>query len=270
MRYAILFAGMPDRRHLNGLEFSYRTLVDRYGFESDNIHVLIHDGSLLAATDPPDMSVLPPWPGDGTPYRMRATGQGSRQAFRSALAALTGQLGEEDLLFINTAGHGGNYGDGRGPYLIAYPYWDQYTMQEFCDDLAGLPCLDALLVLMAQCFSGGFNKAVVGASPAKRTFIAAAATERSRSHATATDLNWDSFQRNWIGALARQDVNGSALRWLPAIKGRGRIDVHAAFDYANDPRVRDPRDTPEWAASSAKAERLTLEAGLPALRDGAA
>jgi len=191
---------------------------------------------------------------------MKASGEGNRAAFRDVLDELKDKLTEDDLLFINTSGHGGNYGDGRGPYLIAYPHLDQYTMSELCEDLGHLPRHDSLLVLMAQCFSGGFNKAVIEASRAKRTFIATAAADSNRSFVVATDKNWDSFQRNWIGALARRDVNGSPLPWLAATTDGGRINVRAAFDYANDSRVRDPRDTPECASSSAAAERMTLDA----------
>jgi hypothetical protein len=259
VRYAILFAGIPNRRHLNGLEFCYRTLVERYGFESENIHVLTHDNSLRADGEAP-IATQPMWPGDQTPYRMTPAGEGNRAAFRNVLNVLGETLNEDDLLFINTAGHGGNYGDGRGPYLIAFPYRDQYTMREFCDDLASLPPHGSLLVLMAQCFSGGFNRAVIEASRAKRTFIAAAAADRNRSFAVATDKSWDSFQRNWIGAMGGRDVNGLPLPRLAAGTGGGRINVRAAFDYASDPRIKDPRDTPECASSSAAAERMTLDA----------
>ena len=46
MRHAILFSGMSFKRHVNGLEFCYRTLVDQLGFATDAIHVLNYDGSL--------------------------------------------------------------------------------------------------------------------------------------------------------------------------------------------------------------------------------
>jgi hypothetical protein len=259
MRYAILFAGVPARRHLNGLEFSYRTLVDHYGFEPAHIHVLTHDSSLRAAGEPLTCE-HPLWPGDNTPYRMKASGEGNRAALRGVLGEIKEKLTEDDLLFINTTGHGGNYGDGRGPYLIAYPHLDQYTMSEFCEDLGRLPLHGSLLVLMAQCFSGGFNKAVIAASRAKRTFIAAAAADSHRSFVVAADKSWDSFQRNWIGAVAGHDVNGLPLPGLAASTDGGRINVRAAFEYANDPLIRNPRDTPEFASSSEAAERMTLDA----------
>jgi hypothetical protein len=260
VRYAILFAGLPDRRHLNGLEFCYRTLVDRYRFDPENVISLIRDGSLDARDDLSPVIASPRWPGDGTPYRMRVTGEGSRQGFRHALDTLKRKLDNNDLLFINTTGHGGNYGDGRGPYLIAFPGGSHYTTSEFCEDLADLPQHHSLVVLMSQCFSGGFNTAVIRASTAERAFIAASADDRHRSFAMSGDNDWDSFQRSWIGAIAGRDVDGSALPREPATDDVGRVTVRAAFDYASDHRIKEPRDTPQCTSNSEVAERITLDA----------
>lgn len=260
-RHAILFGGIPDRRHLNGLEFCYRTLVDRCGFDPENIHVLCQDGSLRAEDDSPGTAhtgLL--WPGDGTPYRMKVTGEGNGEAFRAVLDGLRATLRGGDLLFINTTGHGGDNGDGRGPYIVGYPYRNLYKMSQLREDLASLPPYGTLLVLMAQCFSGGFNTAVLEGSRAKHTFFAAAADQDHRSFAVGA---WDSFQRNCIGAMARHDVNGAPLPSGSPMSD-GRIDMRAVFDYANDPRVKDPRDTPQWAESCNHAQPLSSqETGVP-------
>jgi hypothetical protein len=257
VRYAILFSGMTFKRHLNGLEFCYRTLVDRFGFDPGRIFVLSYDNS-LRTVDEGDRSGTC-WPGDGTPYRMTVTDEGSRRAFQSALAVLREKLTPDDQLFINTTGHGGNHDDGRGPYLIAYPHWDRYMMSDFCADLATLPPHRSLLVLMAQCYSGGFNNAVLDASRAQATCIAAAAGERDCSHAVPDDGNWDSFERDWIVALARRHTDGSTLVSDPDKTRDEPVGAREAFDYANHPRIRNPRDSPSFAASSDAAQEMTLE-----------
>ena len=239
MRYAILFSGMSFRRHVNGLEYGYRTLVDRLGFVPDNIQVLNYDGSLLARGDPDD-EPCNVWPGDGTPYRMVVNAPGSREAFQHALRSLGKQLTAGDQVFINTTGHGGHHGDERGPDLITYPHCSRYGRDEFCADLAMLPPHQSLVVLMAQCFSGGFNQAVVDSSPAAATFIAAATSEMRPSFMSFHDGNWDSFQRNWLEALA------------------GRVTVQEAFTYASTCPGRNPYDSPEFAARPASAGALTL------------
>src|ERR1700674_2658 len=51
-RYAILFSGYGYPQNLNDLEFSYRTLVDRFGFRPQNVYVQHYDGTLATAAGP--------------------------------------------------------------------------------------------------------------------------------------------------------------------------------------------------------------------------
>lgn len=257
MRYAILFSGMSFRRHVNGLEFCYRALVDHLGFATDNIQVLNYDGSRRAFGDSEDMP-YEAWPGDGTAYRMAVNAAGSRAAFQHALRAVREKLTAGDQLFINTTGHGGHHGDGRGPDLLTYPYCERYKRREFCDDLATLPPHRSLVVLMAQCFSGGFNEAVVNASRAASTFIASATSETRQSFVSFADSNWDSFQRNWIAALAGHDVDGAAIEVDPSRAPSGPISVGEAFRYASTCPGCSPYDSPECAARPDSAGDMTL------------
>lgn len=252
MRYALLFSGMSFRRHVNGLEFCYRSLVERLGFEADNIQVLNFDGSLRAFGDPPD-AAAPIWPGDGTPHRMVVRDEGSRDAFQRAIADLATKLTPQDQLFINTVGHGGHHGDAEGPDLITYPHSRRFSRDDFCAAIARLPAHRSLVILMAQCFSGGFNQAVVQASPALSTFITSAAAETRPSFMTLGNGLWDSFQVNWLSALTGRTVDGSVLP-----TGTGPISVGDAFRHACSCEARNPYDSPEFAARPERASELTL------------
>jgi hypothetical protein len=256
VRYAILFSGMSFRRHVNGLEFCYRTLVD-LGFATDNIHILNYDASLRAFGDS-EHTPCEAWPGDNTAYRMVVSAAGNRAAFQLALRAIREKLTRDDQVFINTTGHGGHHGDGRGPDLITYPHGERYKRRDFCADLATLPPHRSLVVLMAQCFSGGFNRAVVDASRAASTFIASATSETRPSFMAFDDRNWDSFQRNWIAALAGRDVDGSPIATHAGRAGSGRITVSEAFAYASTCPGRNPYDSPEYAACPETAGEVTL------------
>ena len=257
MRYAILFSGMSFRRHVNGLEFCYRALVDHLGFATENIRVLNYDGSLRAFGEEEDSS-CGLWPGDGTAHRMVVNAQGTRAALQHALRAIGEKLTADDELFINTTGHGGHHGDGRGPDLLTYPYCERYKRRDFCADLAALPPHRSLVVLMAQCFAGGFNQAVIDASRAESTFIASATSETRQSFMSFNDSNWDSFQRNWIAALAGRDVDGASIEAIPGRASSRPITVGDAFTYASTCAGRNPYDSPEFAASSGSAGDLTL------------
>jgi len=248
---------MSFRRHINGLEFCYRTLVERLGFATEDVHVLSYDGSLRSSREPDEGAASGRWPGDNTPYRLKITGEGSRAGFRAALAVIARKLGPDDQLFINTTGTGGNHGNGCGPDLIVYPHARRYRRAEFCADIAALPAHRSLVVLMAQCFSGGFNQPVLTASRAQSTFIASAAAETAPSFALPDDLSWDSFQRNFIAALGGYDVDGVAHSRTGG-RGARPFTVGEAFEYAMRAPVRSPYDSPEFAARPAAAVNLTL------------
>jgi len=256
LRYAILFSGITERRNLNGLEFCYRILLEQFGFAAENVYVLIGDGSLQTADESVEDRRHALWPGDGTKYRLKVTGQGNRHSLIDVLLTLKSRLTTDDLLFINTTGHGGNYGDGRGPFLVTHPRRARYWVDEFCSDLAQLPLHRSLVVLMAQCFSGGFNEPILQASPATQTYVASASDRHS--HAMDGDTDWDSFERNWLAALAQRDVNGAIPSRQLSLPRRRVVTVAEAFHYATNSRFRHLSDAPAFAAQPESAATITL------------
>ncbi len=234
MKYAILFSGLSLRRHVNGLELCYRTLVDRLGFEPGHIRVLNYDGSLAAYGDDP----VPAWPGDNTPFRMSVSGPGNRGAFQRALREL--ELTAADDIFINTMGHGADFGGPDGPDLFTYPHSQRYRRDQFCADLATLAPHRSSTIVMAQCFSGGFIDALLASSRAAATYVATAARAGHSSFRDLRHPEWDSFQRNWITAIG------------------GNVTLDEAFAYAIRPDIVHPRDTPQSAARPAWAGTLRL------------
>jgi hypothetical protein len=72
------------------------------------------------------------------------------------------------------------------------------------------------------------------------------------------DRNWDAFQRNWLAALARRDVDGAAIRIDADGAESGPVSVHTAFEYASGCPGRSPYDSPEWAARPRTAGEMTL------------
>ncbi len=257
MNYALLFSGMSFRRHVNGLEFCYRTLVDRLGFAPGNIQVLNYDGSLRAFGDL-ERDSSRPWPGDRTAYRMTVNAAGSRDALQQALRSIAAKLGPDDQLFINTCGHGGHHGTASGPDLIAFPHCQRFQRHEFCAAIAALPPHRSLVVLMSQCFSGGFNQAILDASPAASTAVAAAAAETRPSCMSFEDRNWDSFQRNYIAALAGRDVDGSAIPLERTGSADLPVTVREAFTYASTCPLSNPFDAPQFSARPEAAGSTTL------------
>lgn len=258
MRFALLFSGMSFRRHVNGLEFCYRTLVERLGVPAGNIQVLNYDGSLRAfGEDAPEPDRL--WPGDATPYRMKVTAEGSREQFRCSMRHIGSSLGRDDQLFINTTGHGGHHGTDAGPDLLAFPNGRRLSRDEFCESISELPRHRAMIVLMSQCFGGGFAQAVLEASPASSTVVVSASRERRSSFMSFESNDWDSFQRNWLAAFGGRDVDGSPSTTQ---RSAGTSDqcactsVADAFQLASSGARANPYDSPQLNAFPSSAGSL--------------
>jgi hypothetical protein len=250
VRYAILYSGMTNKRHLNDMEFLYRVLVDTYSFDPANIYALSYDGTF----DTQD-GVQNKWPGDNTNYRIQLTGDGTRAGFEGAVDALKARIKRDDLLLIHTNNHGGYDGTPGTANLCTYPDWDGYYANDFANKLAELPTYRKLIVMMEQCHAGGFNNAVINKSTADATSVASAATEPNNSYVTA-DGNWDPFARDWIAAQAGNDPFGVGLSFDPDTDHDGRISAFEAYHYADV--VQDPRDTPNFSQSSAAGGAIAL------------
>jgi Peptidase C13 family len=246
-RYAIVYSGMSNTRHLNDMEFGYRTLIHQYGFDPANITVLSYDGT----TDTQDGSNSV-WPGDGTAYQIQIDGKGDQAAFEAAIDALKAKLGAEDLLFIHTNNHGD--WNGSESFLCEYPSWASYLASDFCSKLAELPGYRSLIVMMEQCNSGGFITPILGASTAGATSVACAATAGVSSWAT-TDGNWDSFAYEWFAAQAGAYPSGAALASNPDANGDGKIEATEAYAYAS---AEDNQDTPQYGDSGASGGEIAL------------
>ena len=241
-RYAILYSGMSNKRHLNDMEFLYRTLVDIYAFDPAHIQVLSYDGTLNTQD-----GVQTIWPRDGTAYRIKVNAQGNRAAFEAAVDHLKTRIHALDTLLIHCNNHGDYDGTPGTSFLCTYPSWGKYYNADFSAKLAELPKFRQLIVMLEQCNSGGFNGSIIAKSPAAATSVASAAIESQSSYVSA-DGNWDPFARDWIAAQAGHDPFGAALAFNPDTDTDGRIEAEEAYEYAN--AVKDPRDSPNFSESS--------------------
>lgn len=242
-RWAILWSGMSNKRHLNDMEFLYRTLIHKYGFAADHIYSMSYDGSLNTQD-----GVQTTWPGDGTPYQIDITGQGTRADFESAVDDLKTRIKTNDLLLIHINNHGDWSGTPGSASFCTYPSWADYYATDFAAKLGQLPKFRQLIVMLEPCHAGGFNAPILTSSTAGATSVASAALEPYNSYVTA-DGNWDPFARDWIAAQAGHDAFGASLTLNPDSNADGRIEADEAYDYAD--AVKDPRDTPNFSASGA-------------------
>jgi hypothetical protein len=268
-RYALLYAGFTMERHLNDLEFCYRTLRDVYAVPAENIIVLSFDGAMTVVNDSWSGSSPAPalWPGDGTPYEMVINGQGTLTGLQNAFSTLAKKMGPDDLLFIHTNNHGDTDTTGAfigypaafppGPNVAWSGEWVNLYAGTFAGLLATLPKIRASIVMMEQCGSGGFGPDILASSTAASTSFAAACAAWASSYAaTYLGAPWDAFAYQWIAAMAGQYPNGSALTSNPDTDGSFVLDTNDAFNYAttNDSAP----DSPNISSAGANAGKLVL------------
>lgn len=249
--YAVLFSGASNNRHTNDLEFLYRVLRQDYGVPADHIYVLNHDGTVNYFGDPRPVST---WPGDGSPYTMPVNAAGTRSELDSVLDELKGRLSEDDGLLIHTNNHGGGSEEST---LVTYA-GPSITASEFAAKLAELPTYRCLMVMMEQCYAGGFNASILASSTAQHSSVASAA---SATRSSIGGPDFDPFARDWISALHLATPAGAPLISNPDGNGDGCVTAREAYEYAD--AHHDWRDSPHFSASSLAARGCFLGMRLP-------
>lgn len=245
-RFAILFSGMSNYRHLNNLEFLYRTLVDDYAFKPENIHVLNFDGTLKSQDGIP-----PNYAGDHTAFRMKIDGKGTRTDLDAAIDDFKTRIKSHDLLFLYTGNHGGWDNSPNSADLCTWDpdplqWYRPYHATDLAAKLGQLPRFRDFLVMMSQCHSGGFNQPILASSKADNTSVAASVIEPEVSSIT---YDFNIFGREWTSAQHGLDPYGHGLAFNPDMDGDGAIQAEEAFyyAYAQRPSGNDPfyRENPE-------------------------
>ncbi len=258
-RYALLFSGMSNNRHVNDLEFMYRVLTDVYKFDPDKIIVLNYNGTLSCAEGRLDGPATL-WPGDKTPYRMPVDGAGDKETLIEALEFMSNNLRENDLLFIHT----NNHGDRKQGVsdLCCWPDWDKFDAEEFSEILKTYPKFKSLIVMMEQCHSGGFMDPIIASSKAEITHFSAACRADLSSYGGD---EFDIFAYSWIAAINGKQASGEPLYNIADSNYDNRVSVSEAFEYAKLHKAK--KDTPVTKSShSGAGDILYLDDPILVLR----
>lgn len=250
--YAILYSGASMNRHLNDLEFLYRTLVNVYAFLPGNIVVLNFDGT-LSYNDQNWQPVAGPignWPGDNSPYQIQIDGSGTKAELLSAIAGIGTKMGSNGKLLLHTNNHGDRT---NGTSTIVSYQGDDTAPSDLASALSALPQFDSLLVMMEQCYSGGFIDSIISASTANRTSVATAVDAVTSSDGGDT---FDPFALAWISGMAGINPDGSSLAASP-VSSSGCVSAGAAFQYAkaNDTGTA---DNPQFQQNNSSAGAVCL------------
>jgi hypothetical protein len=215
-RYALLFSGMSDYWSVYSLDFMYRTLIDIYNFDPANIKVLNYDGTLNYSGHPP--SNPPIW-------RLKVNASGTAYNLGDYLEHMGRKLKEDDLSFIFTVNHGYRSLFGFSSIVCYSPYSfisSSCSCIVFCYILSKFKRHAASVIVMNQCYAGGFKDYVIKCINAKWTHFASACKEDQKSG--------DQFALHWISGIGQIDYDGHPVN--SDKNNDGRISLLEAFEYA--------------------------------------
>jgi hypothetical protein len=242
---------MNRARYWNDLVFMYNTLINTCGFSKNNIAVLYADGKAKNSS---------------IPVHYAATETNLAQVFQ----LLRKCCDANDLVFVFTTNHGGGFDDEDkwtyGGQISSGPAGDEGTEsisettysldlngdgdtkdsvawdEELCtwgggimDDpfagyLNGLVC-DTLIVLLEQCFSGGFIRdiSLAPGGPAD-IVVMSAAREHESSWTGCSQSSYDEFSYLFTCALNGATPTGTAVD--ADTNNDGHVSMVEAFNYA--------------------------------------
>jgi hypothetical protein len=219
-RYAILWASqISNMRHVEDLEFFWRTLVNVYGFSASNIYVLCYNGT-IGATDA--SNPVGNWAGNNTAYQMKVAHSATMANLQTVFKTLAGKLKPKDLLLIHTNNHG-------APSGCCVDNSSVITPSQFGTMLNGLPTFRDLIVTMEQCYSGAFQALTLKNSTAVNTVFASAVPSDKVS---AGNSHFDPWALALVDALANGTPSGGAISNKPTRNIDGVISIKAACDWA--------------------------------------
>jgi hypothetical protein len=226
-RYAILFSGASNGRHVNDMEFLYRTLIDVYGYDAGDIYVLNYNGALDYNKMSWETAPADGFGPDGSAWRMPVNGEGNRTDFQTVIATLAARIKWCDCLLIHANNHGGWDSTANDGYLCTLG--TGFYAADFAADLATLPNFKNLLVTMEQCHSGAFMQPIMNNSPAGKTVFQAAVPWDESS---AGGWPFDPWAEMWISAMAGVRGDGSTLAVSPDDNLDNLISSWEAYDFA--------------------------------------
>lgn len=228
--YAVIISGGINKsynyiRYWNDCALIYQLLVDVYGFSKDKIYVLMADGGKNEDNtntnnyEYPNYVIAPTdLDGDGNKDIQYAA---RKNNISTVFNTLSRRMTSNDNLFVFTTDHGSQY-DGLCLWHYDSDSYDdpnQYmTPSQFETELNKIKSRRTISVLMAQCYSGAFAKAV----HLDNSTICTAANECEWSWGSS---NYDDFAYHFTMALSK------TLETVDKDKDLN-ISFKEAFDYA--------------------------------------
>lgn len=234
--YAVILSGglnmeSNEERYWNDCSFIYQTLRNRYDVPKNNIKVIMSDG-----TDPSEDMKNNNGEYVSSPLDLDYDGiadieyASTKENVKNVLKSLCAKLTDKDHLLLYVIDHGGYDTQAKQSYICL---WNEERL--YPDELnEWLSTGDTgyINILMGQCHSGGFVKALKG----NNRIVATACSEDELSYG-CEELPFDEFVYHWTSALNGFDAEGNLVTAQTDTLSTGAlkpVTMIKAFEYANE------------------------------------
>ncbi|WP_045454438.1 C13 family peptidase [Vibrio campbellii] len=230
-KYALLVAGRSELRHWNDLECCYRTLTNECNIPPQNIFVLYYNGAMhFDLMDFKYLHSAPLYYQDNTRLTIDIRGEATPQTLKQTFSKLGLMLSSEDMLYVMTSGHGSRRelhlseeveepsAESELSCALKHP---AIGAELFGHLLGQLSSYHSLVVVMGQCYSGGFQDSVMTHSTATTTLFSAACEADKES---AGDEHFTPFLHYWMTSLASAPLSEPKVHHQYAVSHTLRFD----------------------------------------------
>lgn len=232
-------------RYWNDCSSIYKTLIDKYNYDSSKVFVLMSDGTNPAVDTSSGTSSPVDLDGDGiTDVDYSATEANVRNVFNQ----LAFQLTEEDYLFIYTIDHGGLDQLKNESFLVL---WNEELLyaSDFTNMVKSIKS-KATHIVMGQCNSGGFIDYFNGLP----NICISTACKKNESSYAMLSLPYDEYVYYWTESHYRTTAD---------MDGNSYINANESHQYATQMDSYKKMETPQHYGGGLLSRRLTLTGIVP-------
>lgn len=234
--YAVILSGglnmeSNEERYWNDCSFIYQTLRNRYDVPKNNIKVIMSDG-----TDPSEDMKNNNGEYVSSPLDLDYDGiadieyAATKENVKNVLKSLCTKLTDKDHLLLYVIDHGGYDPQVKQSYICLWNEEKLYPGE--LNEWLSTGDAGYINILMGQCHSGGFVKALKG----NNRIVATACSEDELSYG-CEDLPFDEFVYHWTSALNGFDAEGNQVTAQTDTLPTGAlkpVTMIKAFEYANE------------------------------------
>lgn len=234
--YAVILSGglnieSNEERYWNDCSFIYQTLRNRYDVPKNNIKVIMSDG-----TDPSEDMKNNNGEYVSSPLDLDYDGiadieyAATKENVKNVLKSLCAKLTDKDHLLLYVIDHGGYDPQAKQSYICLWNEEKLYPGE--LNEWLSTGDAGYINILMGQCHSGGFVKALKG----NNRIVATACSEDELSYG-CEELPFDEFVYHWTSALNGFDAEGNQVTAQTDTLPTGAlkpVTMIKAFEYANE------------------------------------